>query len=417
MLRNVRIAFVAIFTMFGATSCDRSGAFLNPNANVVPDPDAAAALSAMTDETASALGVSSFVVGQLDAGSISVARGALRDTLAFEAMNACFVDAATSVHCFGRRPTDLEPIVDVGALPFYGATSAIAAMNDAFCALSASGRVECVGRGTSGQIGDGDLKDQSKPRVVLEGAVQIAAGIGHACARLFDGRLACWGSDVRSAPETKNDHACDSGPCLPKPVFFPLKSAATSIAAGPLSVCAIEKNESVECFGTSLPKNLPPLKDLALGGHSACALSKAGDVWCWGKNDVIQTGVEGPDRDAAIKVPLSGKVLEIATTGVSTCARLASNAVQCWGANALGQLGRGSATPGKGFVPGVVALSGPARALSGGQAFCAALDHSIACWGPRPWSLDGAKSVTDPQVDGRDFSSRPVDVPELATAR
>lgn len=399
------------------TSCDRSGAFLNPNANVKPDPDAAAALSAMTDETASPLGQSSFVMGQLDGGSIAVARGTLQQTLAFEAASACFVDGATTVHCFGRRSTDLQPITDHGPVPFYGATSAIAAMNDALCALSASGRVECLGRGAMGQIGDGALKDQSKPIAVLEGAVQIVAGISHACVRMNDGRMACWGGDIRADAETQNDHKCDQGPCLPKPVFLPLKSAATWIAAGPLSVCAIEKNGSTECFGTVLAKNLPPLKDVAVGAHSSCALSKTGDVWCWGKNDYIQTGVEGPDRDVAVKVPFPGKVAEIAMDVSSTCARFASGSVACWGANALGQLGRGSATPGKGLPPGVVTLPGPARGIAGSGGFCASTDRALSCWGSRPWSIEPAKSITDPQVDGRDFSSKPVEVPEFSDAR
>jgi hypothetical protein len=411
-------AGLAIFTAFAMTSCDRSGALLNPNANVVPDPDAAAALAAMTDETASPLGASSFVVGQLDGGSIAVARGTLKQTIAFEAASACFVDAATTVHCFGRRSTDLQPITDHGPIPFYGSTSAIAAMNDALCALSASGRVECLGRGTTGQIGDGALKDQTKPIAVLEGAAQIVAGYNFACARFDDGRIACWGADVRAAPENQNDHKCDLGPCLPKPSFFPLKNAATWLAAGPTSVCAIEKNGNDECFGIALPSNLPPLKDLALGSHSSCALSKTGDVWCWGKNDSIQTGVEGPDRDAATKVPLGGKVVEIATEGTTTCARLASNGVQCWGANALGQLGRGSATPGKGSPPAAVPLPGPARGLAGADPFCAATDHSLVCWGSRFWEADvPQRRLDEPAVDGRDFWSKPTEVPELSAAR
>src|SRR5580692_10975018 len=125
-----------VFIALSAASCNRSGAYLNPNANVSPDDGAA---SAMFVEPSSSFATSPFSAGQLDAGTISVPRGVLHETLAYEAMSACFVDAATSVHCLGRRSTDLEPITDHGAIPFYGATSAIAAMSDALCALSASG--------------------------------------------------------------------------------------------------------------------------------------------------------------------------------------------------------------------------------------------------------------------------------------
>jgi hypothetical protein len=406
-----------IFVPLVTASCDRAMQLVNPNLDASSEITDAAP-SAMPVTASTTFATSPFSVGQLDAGSISVPRGAQRDTLAFEAMSACFVDTATSVHCYGRRSIDLKPILDHGAMPFYGATSSIAAMNDALCALSASGRVECLGRGTTGQIGDGALKDEAKPRAVLDGAVQLVTGIEHACVRFADGRIACWGGDVRSEADTKNDHACDFGPCLPKPVFFPLRGAATSIVAGPLSVCAIEKDGSTECFGSpALPKGLPPLRDLALGGSSACALAKTGDVWCWGKNDVIQTGVAGADRTDAVRVPLPGKAVELATVGVATCARLASSSIQCWGANALGQLGRSTVTKGIGSAPGAVTLPGPARALSGGAAFCAAMDHSLICWGPRPWTSEVAKSIEDPFVDGRDFSSKPIEVSEFAGAR
>ncbi len=410
---------MGMFAFLAVSGCDRSGAYLNPNANVHPED--AAALGELSDTpvgTASALATSPFAAGQIDAGSISVPRGTFRETLAFEAASACFVDNTTTVHCFGRRPTDLAPIVDHGAIPFYGATSAIAAMNDALCALSASGRVECIGRGAAGQIGDGALKDQTKPIKVLDGAAQLVAGMGHACVRFGDGRIACWGGDVRSDAETKSDHACDFGPCLPQPVFFPLKNPAVTIAAGRISVCAIEKDGSAECFGApALPKNLPPLRDFALGGSASCALAKSGDVWCWGKNDVIQTGVAGPDlRTDAVRVPLPGKAVEIASESVSTCARLTSGVVQCWGANALGQLGRGSATAGIGAPPGAATLPGPARALTGNGAFCAALDHSIVCWGSQPWSTGPRTNPTEPAVDGKDFVSKPTEVPDFAAA-
>ncbi|MEO8876790.1 MAG: hypothetical protein ABI461_14450, partial [Polyangiaceae bacterium] len=187
---------------------------------------------------------------------------------------------------------------------------------------------------------------------------------------------------------------------------------------GPLSICAIEKDGSVECFGSpGSPKALPPVRDLAIGGSSACALTKTNEVWCWGKNDVVQTGVAGPDvRTEATRVPLKEKVVDIATVGVSTCARLASGAVSCWGANALGQLGRGTVTPGVGSPPGPVRLSSAARALAGGGAFCAATDHAVMCWGSRLWTSVAAKSITDPAVDGRDFASKPTEVSEFVGA-
>src|SRR5690606_31121419 len=64
------------------------------------------------------------------------------------------------------------------------------------CAL-ARGEVYCWGIGLLGQLGREVEQARDPLRVEgVEGAVEIAAGERHTCARLADGRVMCWGDDA-----------------------------------------------------------------------------------------------------------------------------------------------------------------------------------------------------------------------------
>ena len=81
-----------------------------------------------------------------------------------------------------------------------GAAPALAvATGDAHsCGLDGDGHVYCWGRGTDGQLGDGDGISRTTPVPVVLGTTQrralaIAAGGAHSCALAEDGHVWCWG--------------------------------------------------------------------------------------------------------------------------------------------------------------------------------------------------------------------------------
>ncbi|CAJ1424685.1 unnamed protein product [Effrenium voratum] len=75
------------------------------------------------------------------------------------------------------------------------------------CALLQSGEVKCWGANSFGQLGTGDLRDVGDQcqemgdwlRPVNLGALasEVACGSDHSCARLTDGRVKCWGSNLQ----------------------------------------------------------------------------------------------------------------------------------------------------------------------------------------------------------------------------
>jgi hypothetical protein len=82
---------------------------------------------------------------------------------------------------------------------------------------------------------------------------------------------------------------------------------------------------------------------VAAGGKHACAVTSAGAVRCWGRNNVGQVG-DGSVVDAHSPQQVSGitgTAVDVAAGGTHSCAVTQQGTVQCWGDNTFGQLGTG----------------------------------------------------------------------------
>lgn len=82
-----------------------------------------------------------------------------------------------------------------------------------------------------------------------------------------------------------------------------------------------------------------------VGGDHACAVTDAGEVWCWGWNLVGQLGDGTNDTAdtpvAVVGLPSPGRAQAVATGRNFTCALLVDGSVSCWGDDYYGQLGDG----------------------------------------------------------------------------
>lgn len=157
-----------------------------------------------------------------------------------------------------------------------------------------------------------------------------------------------------------------------------------------------------------------PVKDVAVGELTTCALFVSGDVRCWGYGieGALGTGMFQNDYDwtQAKPVRMGGTAVAVSGTGRHLCAILDTGGLRCWGSNGSGATlgyddtdpyGRTPADSGDLDLPGrVVDVS------ASNDATCAVIeDGSLYCWGTFGFTLDGQA------VGGQTAGARgPIDV-------
>jgi alpha-tubulin suppressor-like RCC1 family protein len=207
---------------------------------------------------------------------------------------------------------------EIQKLNLTGLSDAVMATSEGsvVCAVRKSGKVGCVAY----SYRSFDKKDPIKPTGVVEvpdikDAVQIVADAGEFCVLRKSGEVGCFSSyrvpppvDPKAPKDEKKDKE------KPQPIEVrPIKglAEATFLAEGGGTRCAIKKDATLACWGSSTygqlgtgeyvyswePVQVPGLTDVAtvaVGAGQVCAAKKSGDLLCWGLNTVDQAGQAAP---------------------------------------------------------------------------------------------------------------------------
>jgi alpha-tubulin suppressor-like RCC1 family protein len=265
--------------------------------------------------------------------------------------HTCAVLQNGSVYCWGLGVAGqlgngtlgnrLVPTLVTG-LPA-GATQ-ISAGNLHTCATLTNGQVWCWGFNVDGRLGNNTTTASAVPVRVqgLTGAVEAGSGFAHSCARLSSGQVWCWGQGISGRLGNN--------------------AAITSLI--PVQV-----------------SGLTDAKAIAVGSEHNCALRNAGNVVCWGygltgalgRNSILDSWFPVP---VAAQLP-AGQTVQIDVGDDFSCATTSGGKVYCWGLNNVGQSGTGA------LVPGLVLTLTDATAVSGGDLHACASkrDGSLSCWG------------------------------------
>ncbi len=138
--------------------------------------------------------------------------------------HTCALLSNDTVECWGDSGLDdSRAFSDVPvAVPGLSGVVAISAGGFFSCALLSDGAVKCWGYNPNGELGDGTLTDSSTPVSVkgLSGrVVAISAGDFSSCALLSTGKVQCWGDDTYGELGADATRVCDqpaaaaTGPC------------------------------------------------------------------------------------------------------------------------------------------------------------------------------------------------------------
>lgn len=262
------------------------------------------------------------------------------------------------------------------------------------CALLQTSEVDCWGLNDGAQLGDGSTTNTTTPTAVLAvGGVGDLSGVASLtfigsgfCALLTWGEVACWGYNNDGYVGNGTITAPDTSPVL----------VSTPSNSGPLTgVVAVDS-------------------DL----ETACALTSAGDVYCWGYNGGDELGPNYV-RSAGCAQYECSDLPVLVTSGVASvsaadggtvdsesyCALLTTTGVECWG-------GGFGVTPVAVVLPSSSPLTGVTSVDNQGyETYCAILTSTgVDCWS----DSNGHAGVANPVV-GVGGSGTLSGVIELAT--
>jgi alpha-tubulin suppressor-like RCC1 family protein len=266
------------------------------------------------------------------------------------------------------------------------------------CAVTVSGRAYCWGHNDAGQIGDGTSGvDRLSPVPVdtttgltTTNVASISAGndiwdgtSGHTCAVTKAGALYCWG--LNNSGQLGDGTATNQ--LTPTPVLT--SSGLTSV------------------------------KQVVGANEWTCAVSTAGQAFCWGHQWWGELG-NGWSASGSTPIPVTtgtglttSNVASISAYGMQTCAVTTGGQAYCWGGNSNGSLGNGTLSTSSSVPAPVDTTTGltatnVAQISVGWMFACASTTAGQAyCWGDNESAQLGDGSWWDPPANS---PTRPVAV-------
>lgn len=336
--------------------------------------------------------------------------------------------AGTSTTVGGEAHTPLACYAPVGVV-------SVAALYGTTCAALTSGKVQCWGSNSGGQLGRGGATDPNPHQdfvdvVDIDDADFVVGGSGgRFCAHTStNGGYKCWGAGIlgdglsgQSATEPVVVCAPDQSglPCTPM-------TNAKGMAIGDDHTCVIQSDDSVACWGgnargqlgldkasigsTNFPTTIPGLQatHVSAGNRSTCIVeSGTGTIKCFGAAERLGRNVTEDSEmplavclDSACTQPLVGQ--NMTAQFDETVCSLGAGSVRCWGSNSEGQLGDGTSTSNQNYAATqAIAASVTLRAVAiaaGGGSFYAIVDegaeHLMRNWGGNGSGQLGDNSTT-----------------------
>ena len=198
-----------------------------------------------------------------------------------------------------------------------------------------------------------------------------------------------------------------------------------SLAVGAFQVCGIRNDHSLWCWGANdlgqsgstanlgtrdanpLPSRLGGDSDwvsLTAGDFHTCGVRGTHTAWCWGENDAGQLGTRTnlatpTPNPAPIQVGSAVDWVALAAGHWHTCGVKLDGTLWCWGDNQYGQLGSDADAlqdPG----PTQVGTDTDWTSVTAGGLHTCALkaDHTLWCWGDNPYGQLGVDTGTGTQA-------------------
>ena len=287
--------------------------------------------------------------------------------------DACALTAAGVAYCWGKNdagqagtgPTGTgvqipNPTLVAGTLRFSSLT--LPSFGSHTCGLTTAGASYCWGDNFDGEAGDGTTGLHATPAPTSGGNIyqSLAMGNFHTCGVTSAGTAYCWGHNQ----------------------YGELGDGATQTRLTPTVAAA------------SIGKTW---KTITAGYEDTCALTTAGDAYCWGHGLYGELGIAGTPTTVLAPAAVSGgHTFRSLSAGYQfTCGLTTGNAAYCWGYNQGGELGDGTTTQRN--TPVAVTGGLTFQSISAGAFHACGLTTAgtLYCWGYNASGALGDGTFTD----------------------
>ncbi|HEX5074239.1 MAG TPA: Ig-like domain-containing protein [Gemmatimonadaceae bacterium] len=274
------------------------------------------------------------------------------------------------------------------------------------CGITLDGKAYCWGYNGWGALGSGSNVGQSPIPMPVAGNIafrSISAGSDHTCGVSTTNQAYCWGNnDWR---QLGNGGSAYSG----TPSLVSGSLAFAKVTAGSGFTCGITTGGATYCWGANsigqigdggkisygnafvaTPQQVvggKAFQSVTLGNQFACAVTTAGQGYCWGSNNSkLGNGPNGVDSSSPVQVA-GGLLFQSISSGYGhSCGVTTSKQVYCWGLNGSGQLGSGVAngsTPVRAGTIEAIEVDASGIGTGSGAHSCAISSDRLTvwCWG------------------------------------
>ena len=221
-------------------------------------------------------------------------------------------------------------------------------------------------------------------------SLSLGEGAGLQCAIDAAGKVWCWESNAAPTAVSLGQPAIQVATTGdPATTACALTAAGTVYCWGANGFGQFGNGASGTSSATPVAVNLPPLqfKQITMFGFGACAVSVAGDGYCWGRN---QDGRFGNGTGTGVQAPIvlmptlvGGGIAwqHLALGDDRACGVKTDRTVYCWGRNVGGNLGIGVDTDTALPLAVVPAPLMDSVTLNGYHQCGITVDHRTYCWG------------------------------------
>jgi alpha-tubulin suppressor-like RCC1 family protein len=274
----------------------------------------------------------------------------------------CALTGAGQAYCWGGLWWDYQPGSRTpAAVPGGHTFTTLAVGASTRCGVTPEGAVYCWGSNKYGTLGNGDTVSTRTPVRVASGVTfrDVAVGWRHACAVATSGTVYCWGSNADGEGGGIPNRGCLGNPdyaCHLTPRAVEGRNDFVQVVVGFQSSCALTAGGAAYCWGSNyfgelgidlgIPERYTAtavsggytFASLSGGSRHRCALTAAGEAYCWGTS--LQSGLPG-GRQLPGRAAPGLTFTSISGGGAHTCGVATGGGVYCWGSQEEGERGDG----------------------------------------------------------------------------